>query len=508
MAEYVYTINGFSLTSTWKRSRYGGAQGETITTIGLTGDSTTKSIDLSNIVLGEGENIKRAMLTATLNRTGTTDYSETITVNGMQFSRGARKLDLSTITAGEVLDIRFYFCASGSAPDTPPFNATTSYSCTMWYSDVTLTITTGIGSAFDGQIGSLPEGSKILVEEENGAQGTYSIVHHGYGDSTLCLLWRDNCLPSSCAFNHNSDSFLADKDGALDKYLNETFYSALPNSTKQYIQPAIYPTLDKRLYGTVMELSRYVCTPSIRELTETSGGAEWHGMPLDYLETKDCDEVYWTRSVYTSSSGLAYRVNDSGTSYTYNRSYSTGVRPCFCVLEEQMVMPSDDGMSYVFSSKVASPGAVYLNGGITNLVGCQRDASAVLSWDVVMDTRLTGYEVWRCDRADGDYIFLGAVTATDDGNIPTELIVHTGDKGFSTLYYKVKAVTALDTDYLDSELSSDVRSMTTKRTNVHYYDGTRWLLADVNHYNGSVWDMLEGAQYYDGTQWIVPDDDN
>ena len=58
MAEYVYTIDDFSLTSTWKRSRYGGAQGETITTIGLTGDSTTKKVDLSNIVLGDGENIR------------------------------------------------------------------------------------------------------------------------------------------------------------------------------------------------------------------------------------------------------------------------------------------------------------------------------------------------------------------------------------------------------------------------------------------------------------------
>ena len=105
---------------------------------------------------------------------------------------------------------------------------------------------------------------------------------------------------------------------------------------------------------------------------------------------------------------------------------------------------------------------------------------------------------------DGEYAFLGAVIAGDDGIIPTELTVRTGSKGFETLYYKVKAVTTQDTDYLDSGLSTDTRSMATKRTNVHYYNGTRWLLAECKYYDGGAWEESEGAKYYDGTQWIVP----
>lgn len=329
-------------------------------------------------------------------------------------------------------------------------------------------------------------------------------MHHGYGNETLCLLWRDNILPTAIAFNQNADTFLADNYGKLDAYLNQTFYEALPNTTKPYIQPAIYPTLDKRLYGTVTDLERYVCTPSVRELKETTGGAEWHGLPLDYLDTVNCGEVYWTRSVYTSSAGYAYRIGDTGNSFTYSRDYSGGVRPCFCVLETQLVSPGDEsGSFYVLASAVDSPANVYLNGAAADLSGQQRDSAATLSWDAVASVLVTGYEVWSSNAADGIYAFLGAVTADDGGVIPTELIVRTGSKGFETQHFKVKAVTTPDTDYLDSELSDATRAMATKRTNVHYYDGARWLLAMPNHYSGS-WKQTEGMKYFNGSTWVVP----
>ena len=110
---------------------------------------------------------------------------------------------------------------------------------------------------------------------------------------------------------------------------------------------------------------------------------------------------------------------------------------------------------------------------------------------------------WSCDTADGEYTFVSAVTAADDGAIPTELTVRTGSKGFETLFFKVKSVTTPDTDYLDSDLSAATRSMATKRTNVHYYDGTRWLLAMPNHYSGS-WKQTEGMKYFNGSTWVVP----
>lgn len=504
MAEFIYTIDGFSLTTTWKR-QVAMTGASTYEAIGydLASGSVTKTFDLSDLVLNEGESIKRVMLTATLNRVGTTDYAEAVTVNGLTFGTGSRKMAVSEFVPGGTWDARFYFCASGDAGAAVGVGQEYSYSCTMYYSDVTLTITTGTGSAFDGLVSSLPEGSKILIDEPDGAQGVYSIVHHGYGDETLCLLWRDNCLETTSSFNDNADTYLADNYGALDELLNTAFYEALPDTTKPFIQQAIYPTLDKRLYGTVTELSRYVCTPSVRELRETTGSEEWHGMSFDYLGTVDCDEIYWTRSVYTSSAGYAYRILADGTAQTYSRSYAQGVRPCFCVLENQLVTPGSDGTSYVLAAQVDAPVNLYLNDEAADLGGLQRDFSATLSWDAVVSPLVTGYEVWSSDTADGEYAMYNAVSAGEDGTVPTQLSVRTGSKGFQTVCFKVKAVTTPDTDYLDSALSDGNRSMATKRTNVHYYDGTRWLLAMPNHYSGS-WKQTEGMKYFNGSTWVVP----
>jgi hypothetical protein len=505
MAELVFNIPDVTLTAQFTiafRRMSGSIFYGDMTS--ATPASTTRTVHIEGIP--DGENVKRAMLTATVNPVGTQAYSSmNIQVNSLNFYTGVRKMDTAEFSNGIDWDARFYFYIDNTTGmlTSPAYSSNVIYESTLYLTDIKLTLTTGTGSAFDGLISSLPEGSKILVDEPDGVQGTYSIVHHGYGNDSLCLLWRDNCVASSIAFNHNQDTFLADNYGQLDKFLNQTFYDALPDTTKPYIQPAIYPTLDKRLYGTVLELERYVCTPSVRELKETTGSAEWHGIPLDYLDTVNCGQVYWTRSVYTSNAGYAYRIGDTGNSFTYSRDYSGGVRPCFCVLEDQIVAPSADGTYYTFASKVDAPANIYLNGAAADLDSQQRDVSAVLSWDAVVSPIVTGYEVWGCGTIDGEYSFLSAVSAGDGGAIPTELPVSSGSRGFVTTYYKVKAVTTPDTDFLDSELSNDERMVSTKRTNVHYFDGTRWLLAMPNHYNNG-WTQTEGMKYYDGTQWIVP----
>lgn len=499
MAEYVYTIDGFSLTTTWKRihkiaDEYLGYD--------ITSANTTKTFTLDGFTLSEGENIKRVMLTATLNRVGTTDYSEAITVNGLNFSTGSRKLDVSGFAPGGTWDARFYFCASGNIGSAGAI-VPTSYECTLYFSDVTLTITTGTGSAFDGQISSLPEGSKILIDEPDGNQGTYSVVHHGYNDG-LCLLWRDDVYTTSM-FNNESAKFI---DGDLDTYLNTTFYEGLSDTVQSYIRAATYPTLSNHVAygGTVEDITRYVCTPSLRELFDGAGSAE--GIPFDYLETRASASAttYWTRSMYSDTSAMKARyVNAAGDDYfSKDANTASGVRPCFCVLEEQLVTPSDDGTYYTLSSSVAAPGEVYLNGAASDLSGLQRDTSVTLSWDAVTSSLVTGYEVWRCDTADGEYTLLLVTVTAADGTIPTSVNVRSGSKGFMDYYYKVKAITTPDTDYLDSDLSTAYRMLGTKHTNVNYYDEYRWLLASVKYYNGSSWDTLDGAKYYNGSQWVTP----
>lgn len=85
-------------------------------------------------------------------------------------------------------------------------------------------------------------------------------------------------------------------------------------------------------------LEMYVCTPSARELHESMGsGLETHDAQLNCLDTIASGEIYWTRSVYTSQSGRAFRVSAEGSVYNATRSTATGVRPCFCVSKSQFV---------------------------------------------------------------------------------------------------------------------------------------------------------------------------
>ena len=500
MAELVFNFDDVALTTSWTVLRGNLKTGERWEPYAtdITSAYGTRSVMIDGIP--EGEVVKRAILTATLNRTGTTDYGESLKANGLNFSTGSRKLDTSLFVNGSDMSIQFYFRASGNAGLEASTDYISSYSCTIYMSDITLTIITGTGSAFDGRISSLPEGTKIMIDEPGDTQGQYTLVNHDY-NTGKALLWRDDAYTTS-SFNDFSTKFIG---GTLDNYLNTTFYEAMPDTTKAYIVSANYPTLTNHVAygGTVENLERYVCAPSVRELFDGAGAAE--GTLLMYLDTVPSASTvsYWTRSMVSDTSATNARyVNAAGNDYfSTNAGNVHGVRPCFCVLAEQLVVPSTDGTYYTLASAVPAPAAVYLNGVAADMNNQQRGASAVLSWDAVVNGLVTGYEVWSRKADDDDFTFFGAVTATDDGTIPTELSVYAGSKGFMSTFFKVKAVTTPDTDYLDSDLSIDARLIATKRTNVNYYDGVRWLLAAAKHYNGNAWEVFECVKYYDGIKW-------
>ena len=521
MATYTFHVADFSLTTTWDYTNYGGSTG--VVGHNIIPASTTKIVSITGIALAENESIKRVMLTADLNRVGTTDYSEKITVNDLNFANESCKLNNSSIVPDSDLSLEFYYCASGKKGATPGIGVTVNYSCTLYFSNVTLTVTTGTGGSFDGMVESLPNGAKVLIDEADGVKGTYSVVMHGY-NTGLCLLWRDNCVDETIAFNQNADTFLSTNYGKLDEYLNTTFYNSLPDTTKPFIQLAAYPTLDKRLYGTVTDIERYVCTPSVRELRENTGAAE--GTVFDYLDTVDCDEVYWTRSVYTEESGKAWYISDSdGSAYTRNRDYASGVRPCLCVLESQLVTPSGD--YYVLATQCGAPNDIRFAtehamddlGNITNVIweaidltNQQQDHEVVIANNFGVagqNAPISGYALWRCNTIDGEYELLEETymdnlpETTDDEFIHTYTIVCSPPDAYMTYYYKVQTLAPLGMDYLNSPLSDACRLIATKRTNVKYYNGTKWLLVEPKYYNGNTWKISEGAKYYDGTQWLV-----
>lgn len=501
MAELVFHIDDFSLTANWSINFSAQHMHPTLGYFygqlnSATPGTATKVVHITGIP--EGERVQKAVLTANLNITGDVEISdtETIAVNNLNFISGTRKMNVSEFINDIDWAANFYFyCDTDSNSLTASQVKIQNYSNTIFLTNVTLTLTTGTGAIFDGEISSLPEGSKIFIDEAENSIGTYSIIHHGYGDSSLCLLWRDTCLAESVPFNQNENSFLKDNYGRLDEYLNETFYNLLPEFTKNQIQLVNYPTLNQASYGTIVSLPRYISTPSIKELFEEIGYEERYGTGLDYRNTINSGENYWTRSINTGSLGTAHIVNASGEPAVYNRELSLSTRPCFCVLENQLVVPTEDGLGYTLGGLVVQePSEVYLNGSTDDLIDLQRDVSLILSWEPVQDERIQGYEIWISDTIDSGYSFYQATQINDEGSIPTSLEITSGAKGKIKKFLKVKAITAPETEYLNSNLTSVTRSYATKNTNVHYYNGEKWLLAVPTYYNGENWKSTEGAK--------------
>lgn len=500
MAQLIFNIPDFDLSSTWVL-QYDKLNEETgfyeADLLISQSASDIKTVSITGIP--EGENVQKAVLSATINLVGDVGNTEIIKVNNLNFSRGRKTLPVEEFANDTEWTAEFYFQGAygGGGVSSVP-NAIENKTCTAYFTNVVLTLTTGAGAVFSGEIGSLVEGTKIFVKESNETTGVYSIVQHGYGDSTLCLLWRDTCLDASVAFNQNENSYLKGNYGTLDEYLDDTFYNSLPDETKAQIQLGFYPTLTQASYGSVISLERYISTPSVIELFENVGYDERHENSLDYLNTVNNGETYWTRSINPDSLGNAYIINSSGEPTLYNRELSLPARPCFCVLETQLVVPTEDGLGYTLSGvMVEAPTEIYLNGSSEDLTDLQRDVILTLSWNAVQDSRIQGYEVWISDSVDGEYSFYRATQIDEEGNIPTSIEITSGSKGYAEKYLKVRAITTPETEYLDSSLSLVARSYSTKKTGVHYYDGAFWRLAVPNYYNGIEKKTVNSIMYYD-----------
>ena len=477
MAEYIYTIDDFSMTTTWNRQRVGTSQGENITTSGLTAAYATKSFTITGISLAEGENIKSMMLSAELSRTGTTDYSESITANGLSFNSGARKLDATEVVLDASYDVSFYFRASGNTPAIPTEYGTTAYSCTLHLKNVTLTITTGTDRAFDGEISSLNEGDKIIIEESADNTALYTLVHHDY-NTGKALIFRDAVYGSSQY--RNSETYEGYNGSALDTYLTDTFYAALPSTTTQFLQTIDYLITESANSGTSITINRTAAT--ISGVETGLGGTVGYGSVLNYTDTVENGENYWTREQTAGMNDYAKAIDTSVPKSLVNRSVTSirGVRPTLGVLEEQLVKYSETDEAYVFCTKCIAPGTLYINGSAANATELKSEANIVLSWSngtAGYNAPISGYAVWYSDSENGTYELYGTTTETS-------MTVIGPEKSNQTYYFKVQTLGPEDADYCDSDLSAYL-SAATRASNVFYYDGTSWILATVKYYNGS-----------------------
>lgn len=140
----------------------------------ISGDSGTVKFAISGITLGEGESIKKVVLTSSYTQSGTADSSARFTMNGSSYS-SSKRFEPTDIVNGTNFTVTFYLQASGTAGASGSAASPNSYSLTRTISNMVLTVTIGTGNAFDGKVSSLNEGDKIIITEASGT-GTYTLV--------------------------------------------------------------------------------------------------------------------------------------------------------------------------------------------------------------------------------------------------------------------------------------------------------------------------------------------
>lgn len=494
MAEYIFYVDDFSLRTTWKRM----VQSAGIVGYDIVAGTAVKSFPISGIVLGEGEYVQKAVLTASMSRYGTSDAGLQIFVNSVPFS-GTRKYDAEGIENGTNWDATFVVRASGNYGQAGALNQSVSHSCTVNFTNVTLTVTTGAGSAFDGKVSSLNEGDKILIEEAEDFFAAYTLVHHNY-NTGKALLFRDGSIgkkawrssvPSSVAANIYQNS-------TLDKYLTETWYPSLPETTRQYLQTIDYPVAVSNNSGTTT-INRPAATLSAIE--SGLGGSSNYGSIWNYTETLafDSSTNYWTREPLGAYANMARNISPEGKLYSGTVVTSLEIRPTIGVLEDQFVIFSETDNAYVLGAPHNSPTNLYINGAATDLEGLNSEANFILSWDAATsaDNGITigGYAVWYSPSADEEFQLYGTTTETS-------MTIIGPKKGRQSYYFRVQTLAPEGMEYCDSELSAAVRIAATKNSNVYYYNGSAWRIASPKSYGESGWTIANGGKYYNGVAWV------
>lgn len=495
MAELVFNLSDVSLTSSWTVYRdlspTGAVESETIKNI-IYG-SASRSVVISGIP--SGEHVMKAVLTANIATYGTSTDGK-ITVNDLSFG-GTRKIDATEFSNGIEWTANFIYKASGSTPWAN--DEVSTYSSQKHLSNIVLTITTGTGSVFDGEISSLNEGDKIIVSE-NSSHASYTLVHHNYNDGKA-LIFRDDSIGSGQWRSSKPSSSYGNSyiDSTLDRYFTNTWYPTLPAETTQFLQMITYPVKESAGSGSnATTIDRMVCTLSAAE--SGLGGNSIYGSPWNYTNTLAYSggSNYWTREPTGGMAEYAISIYTSGSS-SGNAIVTASLarRPTLGVLEDQLVRYSESDGGYIFCTRCTAPSALYINGSASNVSKLNKEASFTLSWSAGTaghNAPISGYAVWYSTSANGTYELYGTTTSTS-------MTIIGPNKLRQTYYFKVQTLAPEDADYCNSDLSSTYRSAATKDGNVSYYDGTKWILAAVKYYNGSAWVDVQDVKYYSGGTW-------
>lgn len=350
-------------------------------------------------------------------------------------------------------------------------------------------------------IADLALGTKIQIEESADVFESYTLIQHDYNPGKA-LLFRDSSIGTgqwrSVAPSSSADNLY--QGSTLDAYLSDSWYPALPELTRLYLQSLDYPVADTNYAGSAITISRHAAT-----ISATEAGAveiDTYGSALEYSDTLYIGVQYWSRQPIGGMNKYAYCIGASSGTSNVSASSTKAIRPTLGVLETQLVMNADDGVSYKLCMQCTAPEHLYLEGIEANFGWQNPDAAWTLSWSegsTGTGEPVGGYKVYVAMKREGPYFQLAVLDADT-----TSLVVPGPHQGYRTLYYRVQTVAPSSMEGCDSEMSETIRYISTKRTNVMYHDGSKWLLGIPMYYTGTEWKTLGGFNYYDGTTWHIP----
>ena len=196
----------------------------------------------------------------------------------------------------------------------------------------------------------------IVKLKENGVPQEFYVAKHGYptDGNGRTLLVRRYIYDTRQWHTSNVNAYAS---CALDSWFNNTYYNLLDADTKAQIAAVAIPYTPGNGNNSVTTLSRKVFALSVTELGRTASYANVEGSALPIASTLQIARnssgsavVQWTRSPYTSNSGIAYCLLTVGDVHHNYCTYPDGVRPAFTLPSSLSV--SDDGSVTVNTAPV------------------------------------------------------------------------------------------------------------------------------------------------------------
>lgn len=342
------------------------------------------------------------------------------------------------------------------------------------------------------KVSQLNVGVNIALLENGNAYGYYTLVQKNYcplhnTDTSIALLWRTSSVGTTqwAVQTTNADSTTY-QSSLLDYYINTTWYSTLPQTTRDVLTSFWVPTGYGNNPGIATAVIRNASTVSAEELGYSDSGYYGDTLAYNFIATTS---NFWTREP-VHESNMAYYFLFYANAYERSPSVVTiqyNVLPTVGVAQDEIEATWSSTLNaYTLSKPInnVAPETLSLSGTSGNhITDSQVFTSYQLTWPAATGN-VTGYYVER-SGSDGTTRIFGPYTTC-------EAYADAPNQGYMTYTYSLYTEFDGVTNMVKTPVSCKVSSKNSKIwAYTPRYPGTgwspNWYLATPKYYNGSSW---------------------